>query len=83
MEALKKVSIHSIFFHMFESKLRLGKSTNDFSLWFETALEDKDLARKIAGLDPYVYTLEGLRTKIIQLIGARLAEPRPKEGVWR
>ena len=83
LEALKKVSIHSIFFHMFESRLRLGKSTNDFSLWFETALGDKDLARRIAGLDLYVYTLEGLRAKIIQLITGRRNAPLAKEGAWR
>ena len=73
---LKKVTIHSIYFHMFEARLRLGKTTNDFSLWLEASLGERELARKIAKFDPYTYTMEGLRTKIIQLIEARLKEIR-------
>ena len=71
---LKKVSIHSIYFHMFEARLRLQRPTNDFSLWLEVQLGEKDLAKKIMRLDPYTQTLESLRNKIIQLGEARLKE---------
>lgn len=71
---LKKVTIHSLYFHMFEARLRLGKITNDFSLWIETSLGEKELAKKIAKFDPYTYTMEGLRAKIIQFIETRLKE---------
>ena len=81
LEAFKKITISSIFFHMFEAKLRLGKSTNDFSLWMETCLGEKELAQRIAKMDPYIYTLEGLRAKIIQWIERRLAEVKVKEAV--
>ncbi len=69
---LKKVTIDVIYFHMFEAKLRLEKGTNDFSVWLEKALGEKDLAKKIARLDPYTHTMEGLREKIIRLIEIRL-----------
>ena len=69
---LKKITIDSIYFHMFEAKLRLEKETNDFSLWLETALGESDLAKKIARLDPYTHTMEGLREKIIRLVESRL-----------
>lgn len=65
---LKKITIHSIYFHMFEARLRLEKGTNDFSVWVEQALGETELAKKIARLDPYTYTMEGLREKIIQLV---------------
>lgn len=71
---LKKITIHSIYFHMFEARLRLEKGSNDFSLWLETSLEEQDLARKIAKLDPYTHTMEALRGKIIQLLDKRLKE---------
>ncbi|MBI4394610.1 MAG: hypothetical protein HY583_00285, partial [Candidatus Omnitrophica bacterium] len=61
VSALEKVTIHSIYFHMFEARLRLEKGTNDFSLWFENMLGEKDLAKKAARLDPYTYTGEELR----------------------
>jgi len=70
--ALNKITIHSIYFHMFEARLRLEKGMNDFSLWLTAALEEKDLAKKIAKLDPYTYTMEGLRGKIIKLIESRI-----------
>ena len=71
-EVLKKITIDSIYFHVFESRLRLEKGTNDFSNWIESSLGDVDLARRIARLDPYTQTLEDLRKKIIRLIDKKL-----------
>lgn len=72
LEALKRVSIHCLYFHMFDSRLRLGRGENDFSLWLKNELEEYELAQKISGLDPYANTMEGLRQKICLLIGKRL-----------
>ena len=71
-EVLKKVTINSLFYHIFEAKLRLHKGVNDFSIWVEDCLGDKDLADRLAYLDPYTYTLEGLRSTIIQLVEKRI-----------
>lgn len=68
---LKKITIDSIYFHMFEARLRLEKGTNDFSLWLEEKLGQKDLADKIEKLDPYTYTMEGLREKMVRLVNDR------------
>lgn len=64
-EAIKKVSIYSIYFHMFEARLRLEKGENDFSNWLENELSETDIARKISKLDPYTQTLDSLRQKIV------------------
>lgn len=71
-DALSKVTISSIYFHMFEARLRLERQTNDFSFWLGESLGDKDLASKIAKLDPYTHTLEGLRSKMLGLVDKRL-----------
>ena len=68
IKILKKITIDSIYFHIFEARLRLDKSTNDFSYWFETSVLRKDIGDKIAKLDPYTYNLENLRTAIIDII---------------
>ncbi|MFH1876304.1 MAG: DUF5752 family protein [Candidatus Omnitrophota bacterium] len=68
LDILKKVTIDSIYFHVFESRLRLEKETNDFSYWMETSLGKKACADEIARLDPYTYTLEDLRKAIIKII---------------
>ena len=68
VETLRKISIGSLYFHIFESRLRLGRGFNDFSVWMRDSLEEPELAVQISRLDPYTYTLEGLRLALIQLI---------------
>jgi hypothetical protein len=62
-DCLGKVSINSIYFHMFDAKLRLKSAENDFSRWFRH-LGKTALAEAIKRLDPYAYTLDGLRQRI-------------------
>jgi len=68
IEILKWITIDSIYFHIFEARLRLEKKTNDFSNWIENSIGNKVLALSIARLDPYVYTMEDLRRTIVDLI---------------
>jgi hypothetical protein len=78
LEAVQKVSLNSLYHHIFEARLRLEKGTNDFSKWLETELGETALAQTIARLDPYTLTLDGLREKIVRLVRVRLGE-RPME----
>jgi len=78
VEILKKITIDSIYFHMFEARLRLEKKTNDFSRWIEGAVGDKELAGKILKLDPYTFTLEGLRKALIQMISKNIGHNHGK-----
>ncbi|MFZ1945931.1 MAG: DUF5752 family protein, partial [bacterium] len=71
-DALAEVTIHSIYFHMFEARLRLERPTNDFSLWIKDCLGDQALARQIDRLDPYTRTLENLRKTLIALVTKRM-----------
>jgi len=68
VEILKRITIDSIYFHIFEARLRLEKKTNDFSNWIKNSIGNKALALSIARLDPYVYTMEDLRRTITDLI---------------
>jgi hypothetical protein len=74
-QALPKVSLYSLYHHIFEARLRLEKGSNDFSLWLETELGEKDLAKAIARLDPYTQTLDSLRNKIVTLVRSRQNKP--------
>ncbi len=66
-EILKTISIHAIYFHMFEAKLRLEKGDNDFSIWLRSAGKEEE-AEQISGLDPYTFTLEGLRERLLGIV---------------
>jgi hypothetical protein len=68
VEALRKVSLSSLYFHVFESRFRLKDGLNDFAVWLAEDMEEKELSREVAKIDPYTYTLEGLRSLLIQTI---------------
>ena len=70
VEGLRKVSLGSLYLHVFES--RLARGSNDFSIWIEDSLDEPELAVRIAQLDPYNYSLEDLRSSLIQLIEKRI-----------
>lgn len=72
VEILRKISLNSLYYHVFESRMRLGKGSNDFSTWLEENLDETELSRDIAKLDPYTYSLEGLRSALIQLVEKRI-----------
>lgn len=72
-DCLKQISISSVYFHMFEARLRLERATNDFSNWLANSLGEKEIALRIAKLDPYTQTGEGLREKILSLVKKRIS----------
>jgi hypothetical protein len=63
---LPKVANTSLYFHFFESRLRLGRATNDFSSWLSYRGAG-ELARAIDRLNPYRMTMEELREEILRL----------------
>ncbi|MEO5656502.1 MAG: DUF5752 family protein, partial [Nitrospiria bacterium] len=72
LHGLRKVSIHSLYYHMFEARLRLEREQNDFSAWFSHSLHDPDLGKAVSKLDPYTQTMEGLRRRVARLVEQRL-----------
>jgi hypothetical protein len=71
-EALPKISLHSLYHHVFEARLRMDKG-NDFAEWIKD-LGEQDLAWQITLLDPYTQSLSSLRRQILKLVQKRLAE---------
>lgn len=71
-EILKKISVYSLYFHIFEARLRLEQPTNDFALWLKENLKEEKLAQQVEFLDPYTHTLESLRGKLIALVEKRI-----------
>lgn len=65
---LKEVTVDSIYFHTFESRMRLKRETSDFSNWIKNSVGNEKLAGEISRLDPYTHTVEELRGSIIRLV---------------
>ena len=66
-DILEKITIASLYFHIFDAKLRLENNENDFSRWFRD-LGKPALADEVMRLDPYTQTLEGLRRRLLHLV---------------
>ena len=77
-EILATVDVSVVYYHTFEAMLRLGRKKGDFALWVEDQLGLPELAQKISTLDPYMTTLESVRTRII-----RLCDEVLEKGTWR
>jgi hypothetical protein len=66
LEIIRNISIDSIYFHIFEARMRLKRNDNDFSAWLK-GIGENELARRIALLDPYSMNLEALREELLKL----------------
>lgn len=71
-ELLPTISVYSVYFHFIESRIHTQLQADDFSTWMEVSVNIPDLAQMIRKIDINVYTLEGLRARIIQLIDEHL-----------
>jgi hypothetical protein len=65
---LRQVSIHSIYYHFIDARLRLKLNTNDFSAWLEQELDLRQPADRLNQIDIYTSTLEGVRRSILKVI---------------
>src|SRR5262249_40345 len=72
-DGLRKVSIHSIYYHFIDARLRIKLNNNDFSVWLDQELDMGPAADRINRIDIYTSTLEGVRRSILRLIESEMA----------
>jgi hypothetical protein len=62
------VSLHAIYYHFIDARLRLKLNNNDFSLWLENELDMGKMADRINGIDIYTQTLQEVRRAILRIV---------------
>jgi hypothetical protein len=72
-EGLRKVSIHGIYYHFIDARLRIKLNNNDFSVWLEKELDMGQAADRLNRIDIYTSTLEGVRRNILRIIEGEMA----------
>jgi hypothetical protein len=72
-EGLRKVSIHGIYYHFIDARLRLKLNNNDFSVWLEEELDMGQAADRLNRIDIYTSTLEGVRLHILRVIEGEMS----------
>lgn len=70
-EIIKTIDINSIYFHVFEARMRIKREENDFQSWLKE-IGEQEISHKLSNLDPYNMTLENLREKILKILQERL-----------
>jgi hypothetical protein len=63
--ALSEVEVSAIYFHVFEARHRLRHEDSDFSAWIQHSLGMPELAHKLRAINPYVGSLERVRSALL------------------
>ena len=71
-DGLHKVSIHAIYYHFIDARLRLKLNSNDFSVWLDKELDLPQAADKVNRIDVYTSTLEDVRLSILKVVDAEM-----------
>ncbi|MCK4910616.1 MAG: hypothetical protein KAR83_03190, partial [Thermodesulfovibrionales bacterium] len=66
--ALEYIDAGCIYYHFYESRIRLGEWVDDFSMWIEHTLGKKELAEKIKMIDPFMLSIEKIREHITEIV---------------
>jgi hypothetical protein len=67
--AIEHIDAGSIYYHFYDSRVRLGEGVvDDFSRWIEHTLFKKNLADKIRAIDPFMHSIESIREHIREIL---------------
>lgn len=67
--AIEHIDAGSIYYHFYDSRVRLGEGVvDDFSRWIEHTLFKKNLADKIRTIDPFMHSIESIREHIREIL---------------
>lgn len=79
-KGLRGVGLDSVYFHLLESRWRLGpRESDDFSFWIESNFGMPELVEAIRDLDVYFHTLKELKETVLALLSAH-AGSQTNEG---
>jgi hypothetical protein len=73
-QALSVVDVSAIYFHMFEARHRLEHDKSDFSAWIQESLGLPDLAGRLRAINPYLGSLERLRSALLTVCDEFVAQ---------
>ncbi len=65
--ALETVDASAIYNHIFEARLRDRRGRSDFAIWLDEVCKRSALSDRIEKIDSYMYSLEGLRGRLLEL----------------
>ncbi len=61
------VDASAIYYHFHAARIRRNGREGDFPIWVERELEMPELAQSLQIIDPYMYSLEQLRERLVEI----------------
>jgi hypothetical protein len=71
---LGEIDASTVYYHMVEARVRLGRRAGDFAEWLRASLGRPDLAEQVERIDLYFLSLERVRARILGLLDVALDE---------
>jgi hypothetical protein len=76
-EAVDRMSLRSLYYHVHDARWRTAGQSDDFSLWLEKAGAEASLLATLRGIDFYFLNLNQLRQALIEAFRRYVAEAPP------
>jgi len=77
LEAVERMSLRSLFFHVHDARRRTAGQLDDFSLWLEKCGADASLVTSVRGIDFHFLNLSQLRQALVEAFRHYIAEAPP------
>jgi hypothetical protein len=77
LEAVERMPLRSLFFHVHEARRRTGGLSDDFSVWLEKRGAEPSLVTALRGIDFYFMNLSQLRQAVMDAFRHYIAEAPP------
>lgn len=72
--AIRHVDRSALYYHFFDARRRRGDGRDDLSGWLADELGKKELGDRIAAIDPFMHSIEGLREQIASAVEATVEQ---------
>ena len=66
-DALVQVDASAIYYHFYTARIRRSRRDVDFAIWVEKELQMPELAQQLRHIDPYIFSLERLRNRLVKI----------------
>jgi hypothetical protein len=66
-DGLAAVDASALYFHFYAARIRQDQRQGDFTLWVEGELRMPALAQQLRRIDPYMFSLEQVRSRLVEI----------------
>jgi hypothetical protein len=77
VEAIERMSLRSLFYHVHDARRRTAGQSDDFSSWLENSGAEASLVATLRGIDFYFLNLSQLRESLVEAFRHYVAEAPP------